>query len=341
VSSVERSSVERRAFQRRASGVPVSSVERSSVERRAFQRRAFQCRASSVPVSSVGRSSVERRAFQCRVSSVPASSVECSNVERRASLSRPSMVFLALNVNSPVLLLQLPSPLTSLPSPDAAASGVHRSCRSGSTTIRRIPRAHRQDRASDARRHHVHGNPNLSLRPPATHSIGSISNTMPPPLVLPRGHGQVCRVRSPLELSTSRHSSITSPVLSTVDTQMLTLDARLDSEYSMLPTLQPCKLGFPLFHRSHHVLPLHPYSYTCPLSRAGYQPFVCSPTHICCPHPSCSLLLSRSLLVASESRLPQLATCKSSQCTWDIQSLHLPLHKLGIGTTRHRRLHAT
>jgi hypothetical protein len=326
VSSVERSSVECRVFQRRAF-------------QRRVERRAFQCRASSVPVSSVERSSVERRAFQCRVSSVPASSVECSNVERRASLSRPSMVFLALNVNSPVLLLQLPSPLTSLPSPDAAASGVHRSCRSGSTTIRRIP--HRQDRASDARRHHVHGNPNLSLRPPATHSIGSISNTMPPPLVLPRGHGQVCRVRSPLELSTSRHSSITSPVLSTVDTQMLTLDARLDSEYSMPPTLQPCKLGFPLFHRSHHVLPLHPYSYTCPLSRAGYQPFVCSPTHICCPHPSCSLLLSRSPLVASESRLPQLATCKSSQCTWDIQSLHLPLHKLGIGTTRHRRLHAT
>jgi hypothetical protein len=216
------------------------------------ERRAFQCRASSVE-----RSNVERRAFQCRVSSVPVSSVECSNVERQASLSRPSMVFLALNVNSPVLLLQLPSPLTSLPSPDAAASGVHRSCRSGSTTIRRIP--HRQDRASDARRHHVHGNPNLSLRPPATHSIGSISNTMPPPLVLPRGHGQVCRVRSPLELSTSRHSSITSPVLSTSrhsnansrrSTRFGILDATdtatLQTRFSPFPSVPPCPPTTPL-----------------------------------------------------------------------------------------------
>lgn len=49
--------------------------------------------------------------------------------------------------------------------------------------------AHPSSPRSSLRRsshHHVHDTLNLSLcPPPATHSIGSISNTMPPPLVLP------------------------------------------------------------------------------------------------------------------------------------------------------------
>jgi hypothetical protein len=58
------------------------------------------------------------------------------------------------------------------------------SCQSSSTTIRRI--LCHQDRASDASCPHVDGNPKLSLRsPPATRSIGSNSNTTPPPFVLP------------------------------------------------------------------------------------------------------------------------------------------------------------
>jgi hypothetical protein len=192
------------------------------------------------------------------------------------------------------------------------------SCRSRSTTIRRIPSPRSSLRCPPSPRPWQ----SQPLPTPTSDSLDRLyqqhnaTPTRSPPRPWP-GPPYTLH-RSSLRISSlfhhrarplgSQHSNADSQrptrfgILDATDT------ATLQTRFSPFPSVPPCPPTTPLLI---------------------YVPSVPSrlPTFCLLSHPH----MLPPNLVASESRLPQLATCKSSQCTWDIQSL-----QSSSPQTRHR-----